>query len=91
MLFVGTSIIHPSTEGVFLLCNILDLLIYSTYFNESISSVDGIIDVFRESQSEVDVLKRVLKLTVYQKMLGQAVAPGNTEEVAEAEEGTDDE
>ena len=32
MLFVGTSIIHPSTEGVFLLCNILDLLIYS-YIN----------------------------------------------------------
>ena len=31
MLFVGTSIIHPSTEGVFLLCNILDLLIYSSY------------------------------------------------------------
>ena len=31
MLFVGTSIIHPSTEGVFLLCNILDLLIYSFY------------------------------------------------------------
>ncbi len=30
MLFVGTSIIHPSTEGVFLLCNILDLLIYSS-------------------------------------------------------------
>ena len=33
MLFVGTSIIHPSTEGVFLLCNILDLLIYS-YISE---------------------------------------------------------
>ena len=32
MLFVGTSIIHPSTEGVFLLCNILDLLIYSLDF-----------------------------------------------------------
>ena len=32
MLFVGTSIIHPSTEGVFLLCNILDLLIYSINF-----------------------------------------------------------
>lgn len=32
MLFVGTSIIHPSTEGVFLLCNILDLLIYSLEF-----------------------------------------------------------
>ena len=34
MLFVGTSIIHPSTEGVFLLCNILDLLIYSMYLFE---------------------------------------------------------
>ena len=34
MLFVGTSIIHPSTEGVFLLCNILDLLIYS-YYNKN--------------------------------------------------------
>ena len=33
MLFVGTSIIHPSTEGVFLLCNILDLLIYSIVFD----------------------------------------------------------
>ena len=33
MLFVGTSIIHPSTEGVFLLCNILDLLIYR-YMNK---------------------------------------------------------
>ena len=32
MLFVGTSIIHPSTEGVFLLCNILDLLIYRYQF-----------------------------------------------------------
>lgn len=32
MLFVGTSIIHHSTEGVFLLCNILDLLIYRYYF-----------------------------------------------------------
>ena len=28
MLLIGTSIIHHSTEGVFLLCNILDLLIY---------------------------------------------------------------
>lgn len=37
MLFVGTSIIHPSTEGVFLLCNILDLLIYS-YKYENLST-----------------------------------------------------
>lgn len=35
MLFVGTSIIHPSTEGVFLLCNILDLLIYSYMFKKA--------------------------------------------------------
>lgn len=65
-----------------------------TYFNENISSVDGIIEVFRESQSEVDILRRVLKLAVYQKMIGQAVAPGNTDETAdssEAEEGKDDE
>ena len=39
MLFVGTSIIHPSTEGVFLLCNILDLLIYSYYLISS--AMDG--------------------------------------------------
>ena len=39
MLFVGTSIIHPSTEGVFLLCNILDLLIYSL-FEESWAKKD---------------------------------------------------
>lgn len=62
-----------------------------TYFNEGISSVDGIIDVFRESQSEGDVLKRVLKLPIYQKMLGNAVAPENIEETVEAEEGTNDE
>lgn len=33
MLFVGTSIIHHSTEGIFILCNIWDLLIYSTKVN----------------------------------------------------------
>lgn len=65
-----------------------------TYFNENISSVDGIIDVFRESQTEVDILRRVLKLTIYQKMIGQAAAPENMEDPAgnsESEEGTDDE
>ena len=36
MLFVGTSIIHPSTEGVFLLCNILDLLIYRFQYSGSV-------------------------------------------------------
>ena len=39
MLFVGTSIIHPSTEGVFLLCNILDLLIYSMVIKKVINNV----------------------------------------------------
>ena len=65
-----------------------------TYFNENISSVDGIIEVFRESQTEVDILRRVLKLAIYQKMIGQAAAPENTEDPAEnpdSEEGKDDE
>ena len=50
MLFVGTSIIHPSTEGVFLLCNILDLLIYrrerilAFIIENKIMSVDDIIN-----------------------------------------------
>lgn len=39
MLFVGTSIIHPSTEGVFLLCNILDLLIYRLYYKKITNSL----------------------------------------------------
>lgn len=35
MLFVGTSIIHHSTEGIFILCNIWDLLIYSSELSVS--------------------------------------------------------
>lgn len=48
MLFVGTSIIHPSTEGVFLLCNILDLLIYSCKVNirANLKNYDNEIDKF---------------------------------------------
>lgn len=41
------------------------------YFNESISSIDGIIEAFREPQSESDALKRVLKASVYKKMSEQ--------------------
>ena len=41
MLFVGTSIIHPSTEGVFLLCNILDLLIYS--MKHAFTTIPGVL------------------------------------------------
>ena len=45
MLFVGTSIIHPSTEGVFLLCNILDLLIYSFIFILTIFSKKKVVNI----------------------------------------------
>lgn len=40
------------------------------YFNETMYSLDNVIDAFRdESMSNTDILKRVLKYTVYQKML----------------------
>ena len=42
MLFVGTSIIHHSTEGIFILCNIWDLLIYSIK--------DGMVVVFMNNE-----------------------------------------
>ena len=61
------------------------------YFNENISSVDGIIEVFRESQSKEDLLKRVLKMAVYQKMVGQVSESGSVEDAAESEEDTDGE
>ena len=61
------------------------------YFNENISSVDGIIEVFREPQSKEDLLKRVLKMAVYQKMVGQVPESGSAEDAAESEEDTDGE
>ena len=50
MLFFGTSIIHHSTEGVFLLCNILDLLIHSfqtkwSEYGETESAVSELLSV----------------------------------------------
>lgn len=54
------------------------------YFNENISSVDNIIDVFKETQSQGDTLKRVLKLAVYMKMIGQ----GSDSDSSEATVGT---
>lgn len=39
------------------------------YFNEGISSLDNIIEMFRDASSDADILKRVLKYTVYEKML----------------------
>ena len=61
-----------------------------TYFNEGIFSVDGLIEVFKESQTEGDVLKRVLKYSVYQKMVGQTKISENEDETANVEESTDD-
>ena len=57
MLFVGTSIIHPSTEGVFLLCNILDLLIYS--YNLPYRSVN----TFRLPFPKFSILKNKLRIS----------------------------
>jgi len=53
MLFVGTSIIHPSTEGVFLLCNILDLLIYSWYLSAKEAIKYGVADKIITSLDEI--------------------------------------
>ena len=54
MLFFGTSIIHHSTEGVFLLCNILDLLIHSL---DTIATSFGlkIVDYFMSSVSATTI------------------------------------
>ena len=63
MLFVGTSIIHPSTEGVFLLCNILDLLIYSKY-NENVSRtiMDNCGNLIYLHTREISFLEYISKL-----------------------------
>ena len=59
-----------------------------SYFNEGMSSLDSIIEVFREEPaSQTDLLKRVLKYTVYSKMIGQT----NSETVTNEEEQTDGE
>lgn len=42
-----------------------------TYFNENISSFDNIVDVFRENLPPTDALKRVLKHSIYMKMINQ--------------------
>ena len=50
-----------------------------SYFNEGMSSLDSVIEVFREEPaSQTDLLKRVLKYGVYAKMIGQ-VATGTHE------------
>ena len=60
-----------------------------TYFNENIKSLDGIIEAFEESNSETDALKRVLRLSVYSKMIDEAIINSETEydDAAQIEEG----
>ena len=43
-----------------------------SYFNKEMSSLDSVIEVFREEpKSQTDLLKRILKYTVYEKMINQ--------------------
>ena len=58
-----------------------------SYFNEGMSSLDSVIEVFREGPaSQTDLLKRVLKYGVYAKMIGQ-VATGTHESEEEQSDG----
>ena len=62
-----------------------------SYFNEGMSSLDSVIEVFREEPaSQTDLLKRVLKYAVYAKMLGQANEESQVEGENITEEGSSD-
>ena len=51
-----------------------------SYFNENMSSLDMVIEVFREEPvSQTDLLKRVLKYGVYTKMVEQVELQSNEE------------
>jgi len=60
-----------------------------TYFNENIKSLDGLIEAFKEPNSSVDALKRVLRLSVYSQMIDEVVESDQTENTdpAQTEEG----
>lgn len=60
-----------------------------TYFNEGISSLDTIIDIFKEESSETDLLKRVLKYAVYAKMTEANVTSDNETSSDEKEQEDD--
>jgi hypothetical protein len=61
------------------------------YFNENISSLDNIIDIFNESESNKDdLLKRVLKYNIYLKMLNQTAENDNEYANSEQEENEDE-
>lgn len=65
---------------------------HHAFFNENISSLDNIIDVFREeAKPGSDPLKRVLRYATYQKMLAQKAESETQVSSAEEGEKTDDE
>ena len=88
MLFVGTSIIHPSTEGVFLLCNILDLLIYSLQiFFELMLRYHISVDQFLlDTQPEKDTKRRQLDALLDDMSdTGIRIVTATAKEIAEVE------
>lgn len=61
-----------------------------SYFNEAMSSLDTVIDVFREeSASQTDLLKRVLRYSIYERMIDQKAANTQSDN-PEGEEGQPD-
>lgn len=60
---------------------------HSVYFNDNISSLDMVIDIFREDTSGTDILKRVLKYAVYSKMIGKADTTTIEDPAVEGDEG----
>lgn len=60
---------------------------HSAYFDESISSLDTVIDIFREDTSDQDILKRVIKYAVYSKMIEKTDSATNEDPAVEGDEG----
>ena len=98
MLFVGTSIIHPSTEGVFLLCNILDLLIYRKEFKYVVTDPEGIharpagmlVKAVKEFSCDIKIAKdgKAMNCKAIFGIMGLAVKQG--EEVTLTFDGADE-
>ena len=62
-----------------------------SYFNESMTSLDNIIDVFHEeTPSQTDLLKRVLKYAVYMKMAETDTSAASAAEASGEEEHADE-
>lgn len=62
-----------------------------SYFNESMTSLDNVIDVFRDdTPTQTDILKRVLKYAVFMKMVGTDDTTELNEEISVEEEHEDE-